>query len=260
MKRISKINLLSKKSKFAISMFSFIAVFFIGCFTANAATAGEIGAIGSNALGTAVALVLGLIAFLITSVFGFITTILVKILVDVAQFNNIINVETVKIGWIVVRDICNMFFVLVLLVIAFATILRYENYSAKRLLPKLLIMAVLINFSRMICGVIIDFSQVIMLTFINAIGDSGGNYVHHLGVQKYLNMNYTQIWKGDVNLISTLGGMIAGIIFLVIAAVVMIILLGVLTMRIVMLWIYIVLSPCFSFISPPYPKFFILIL
>ena len=36
---------------------------------------------------------------------------------------------------------------LILLVIAISTILRYESYNIKKLLPKLLLMAILVNFS-----------------------------------------------------------------------------------------------------------------
>jgi len=72
-----------------------------------------------------------------------------------------------------------MSFILILLIIAFATILRQESYS-KKLLPKLLIMAVLINFSRTIFGLLIDFSQVIMLTFVNAFSAGGGYFIKAL--------------------------------------------------------------------------------
>jgi hypothetical protein len=183
---------------------------------------------------------------------GAIISIVIWAVIHISHYNNFINEPSIIDAWVIIRDLCNMFFILVLLVIAFATILRMENYSWKKLLPKLLIMAVLINFSKTICGLIIDFSQVIMLTFINAIGDAGGNYINHLGVQKYLKMATSDIWKGEVKLISTLGGMITAIMFLIIAAVVMITLLAVLTMRIVMLWIYIILSPL-AFLLSAFP-------
>ena len=64
-----------------------------------------------------------------------------------------------------------MFFVVVLLIIALATILNQEKYSYKTWLPKLILMAVLINFSKMICGLIIDVAQVVMMTFVNAFKD-----------------------------------------------------------------------------------------
>ncbi|GAG05001.1 unnamed protein product, partial [marine sediment metagenome] len=74
---------------------------------------------------------------------------------------NFMDEGIVQAGWAIVRDICNLFFILILLIIAFATILRLEPYDIKKMLPKLLIIALLINFSKMICGLIIDFSQVL---------------------------------------------------------------------------------------------------
>ncbi len=72
-------------------------------------------------------------------------------------------------GWTIVRDLTNMFFVLILLIIAFATILRIENYGMKQLLPKLIIAALLINFSLVLAGPIIDFSQILTQFFIDEI-------------------------------------------------------------------------------------------
>jgi hypothetical protein len=185
-------------------------------------------------------------------VLGAFITMIVWAIVHISQYNNFINEKVIVLGWGVIRDFCNMFFILVLLLIAFATILRYENYSVKKLLPKLIIMAVLINFSRMICGLIIDFSQVIMLTFIDTIGDTGGNYINSLGVGKYLNLAKTNNWNGDLNAVSTISGIVIGVIFMVIAVSVFLTLLGILVARIVMLWIYIVLSPL-AFLLSAFP-------
>ncbi len=49
-------------------------------------------------------------------------------------------------GWTVVRDVCNLFFLLVLLFIALCTILKIEKYHAKKTLLMLIIMGLLINF------------------------------------------------------------------------------------------------------------------
>jgi len=75
----------------------------------------------------------------------------------------------VEYGWTITRDIVNMFFILALVVIAFATILRIETYGMKALLPKLIIIALLINFSYLVCGIIIDASQVLADYFIGLI-------------------------------------------------------------------------------------------
>ena len=172
-------------------------------------------------------------------------------LVEVAKYNDFISAAPVAAGWVIVRDLCNMFFILILLVIAFATILRQENYSAKKLLPKLLIMAVLINFSKTICGLIIDFSQVIMLTFVNGFAGSAGNFIDLFGMRHYTSLDSAD--KAGIGAIDTTAGIIAALVFAIIALIVLIVLLAVLVMRIIMLWIYIILSPI-AFLASAFPS------
>ena len=76
--------------------------------------------------------------------------------------------DVVEIGWKIVRDFSNMFFILFMVIIAFATILRIERYGIKELLPKVIIIALLINFSLVICYLIIDFSDIAAHYFINS--------------------------------------------------------------------------------------------
>jgi len=218
---------------------------------------GKYGALASNTIGYGIALILSWIAYIITAVVGFFITVLIKILVSVAQFNHIIDVETVKNGWVIVRDLANMFFVLVLLVIAFATILRIESYNAKRLLPKLLIMAILINFSKMIFGLIIDFSQVIMLTFVNSFASGNGWFIDMFNVKNLFSINTFKryvsgesAFTGWALAMAVIASVLASIITLIVIAVI----LAVLVIRIVMLWIYTILSPLvfLGFAFPPY--------
>lgn len=79
-----------------------------------------------------------------------------SILLDPEKFT------AIRTTWGILRDFINIFFILVLLVIAFATIFNVKDYKAKDLLPKLLIAALLINFS-----LIITF-EVIKLLFVPA--------------------------------------------------------------------------------------------
>ena len=83
------------------------------------------------------------------------------------------KMDMVYLGWTITRDIVNMFFILGLIVIAFATILRIETYGMKALLPKLILIALLINFSYLACGIIIDASQILTNYFLGQIqGDT----------------------------------------------------------------------------------------
>jgi hypothetical protein len=70
-------------------------------------------------------------------------------------------------AWTATRDIANMFFILFMIVVAFGTILRNEKYGAKKLLPKIIITALLINFSAVFCYVVIDLTNVAANAFLN---------------------------------------------------------------------------------------------
>ncbi|MFH1326415.1 MAG: O-antigen polymerase [Candidatus Falkowbacteria bacterium] len=184
---------------------------------------------------------------------GYFLSLILQVLINVASFNNIIDVDAVKVGWVIARDLYNMFFVLILLVIAFATILRIESYSAQKLLPKLIIFAILINFSRTIFGLIIDFSQVIMMTFVNSFAGAPGELVSFFQMDKYFSLKDVEAAAYQSNsALAVLAGMIGGFIALLITTVVVVILLGVLLMRVIMLWVYTILSP-FVFLGHAFP-------
>lgn len=229
----------SKKRALAI-FFGVLALSFV--FARPAFAAGGVSA--------AIVTVISWIATGAAYVLGYFLTLVLDVLVIIAQYNRFTTAEPIVVGWVIVRDLCNMFFVLILLIIAFATILRREDYSAKRWLPKLLIMAVLINFSKTISGLIIDFSQVIMLTFVNAFASNGAsNFVSMFQINKYLSMPFADkadafAQTDDNNLLfSTLLGLVAGVVALLITLIISIALLTSLAMRIVMLWVYVILSP-----------------
>ena len=65
----------------------------------------------------------------------------------------------VNIGWKITRDVVNIFYILVLLIISIATILGISSYGMKQTLWKLILSALLINFSLPIAGIFVDFSN-----------------------------------------------------------------------------------------------------
>jgi len=62
-------------------------------------------------------------------------------------------------GWTTVRDLANMAMVLGLVIIAICIILGIREFEAKRTLPIFILIALLINFTPVICGFIIDLSD-----------------------------------------------------------------------------------------------------
>lgn len=235
-----KLKIKNKKIFTGLSLVLFLGIIFL---FPNFAHAG---------LGETVATVLGWVLYPIIWVLGKILIMLMYILIGVAQYNDFINSNAVTTGWTLVRDLCNMFFILILLIIAFATILKIEQYNLKTWLPKLILMAILINFSKLICGIFIDVAQVIMLTFVNAFKDmAGGNLTEMLGVTKIL--SFDQSNSGDVTGWTILGSIILALIFSIISVVVVLTMLVMFAMRIIMIWIYVVLSPA-AYLMASFPQ------
>ena len=190
--------------------------------------------------------ILGIGISFFVSVLGMLLSVVIESLVKIAQYDGFLSAPPVAVGWGIVRDLCNMFFVLILLIIAFATILHIPNYSIKQLLKRVIIFAILINFSKMICGLLIDFAQVIMLTFVNGFKDIGGaNMSTLLGMDKLLSIKADgdQLSITGANFWNIVGAWFLAWIYVIIMLVVMVALLGTLVFRIITLWIYIILSP-----------------
>jgi len=74
----------------------------------------------------------------------------------------------IRFGWPITRDLANIFLLLGLVVIGLGIILGIEEYQVKKSLPKLIAIAILINFTLVICGFILDFANLLMNYLLNA--------------------------------------------------------------------------------------------
>lgn len=175
---------------------------------------------------------------------------IVGLLIIVGQYNGFINNEAVKTGWVIVRDVMNMFFVIVLLIIAISTILQQKNFAYQQMLPRLIVTALIINFSKTICGIFIDFSQVFMLTFFSAIFNaSGANFAVLTGMPGLFAKGSAGACS-DPSMAAAAGAagkaflaLLWALVMIVIATIVILALLLMLIIRIITLWFLIILSP-----------------
>jgi hypothetical protein len=100
------------------------------------------------------------------------------------QFNdNIFNAPAVQIGFSISLAIANLGFVLGIIIIAIATILRNQTYGMKQLLWKLVAMAILVNFGLVITAPIVGFANNMSTYFINATSPqvATGGYGAYVG-------------------------------------------------------------------------------
>lgn len=85
--------------------------------------------------------------------------------------------DAVKQAWGIFRDIANVVFVILLLVVIFSQLtgVGIDNYGIKRVLPKLIMAAVLINLSYFICLMLVDVSNILGNSFqamFNGMGEA----------------------------------------------------------------------------------------
>ncbi|EKE19848.1 MAG: hypothetical protein ACD_8C00096G0001 [uncultured bacterium] len=91
--------------------------------------------------------------------------------------NGILNKQAVKDVWVMVRDLLNMTFILILLFAAFCTIFQVEKWNLKKVWLNILINALLVNFSYPIARFFIDVSNVAFYYFVNNLFSSTGGTV-----------------------------------------------------------------------------------
>ncbi|HWQ99917.1 MAG TPA: hypothetical protein VN397_03675, partial [Candidatus Methylomirabilis sp.] len=203
-----------------------------------------------------VLLIVGFILQWIIFFLGQLVILLVNVVIDVAQYNNFANAVPVTSGWPLVRDVVNMFFIVILLVTAFSTIIQWKKFDYRKVLPKLLLMAVMVNFSKTLIGILIDFSQILMLTFVNAFkAAAAGNFVSALKLNKIMQLKAVlpgeqeKVTGGveaapkDSVLLKLVLAELLGIFFLGTTLVMLLIMIVYLVARVVGLWIALIFSP-----------------
>jgi hypothetical protein len=190
---------------------------------------------------------MGHLAYWVAGMLSKAVVLFIGVMTEVMMYNDFSTNRVVAAGWSIVRDTVNMFFVVVLIIIAFGTIFGHSKFQWQQQVPRLMIFALVINFSKTLCGIMIDFGQIIMLTFANAIREiAAGNFIQLLGL-------------GEVYQVSTSSGAVANsagtsafdyftsgllsVVLMVWVFATMVILTFILIYRVVMLWVMIVISP-----------------
>jgi hypothetical protein len=163
---------------------------------------------------------------------------ILPLLTNVMSYQNFFSTG-VNTGWTVTRDFSNLFFALILLIIAIATVLQIgalDNYTAKRMLPNFIFVALFINFSKAIVGFLIDISQVIMISLYNSFGPTMADTIG----------NASKIAEAGKEASADVNVIFINIFTMVIVAFLAFILLWtalILAIRIVTLWLVIMLAP-----------------
>lgn len=171
----------------------------------------------------------------------------------------------IEIGWDFSRQFANMFFILALAFIGLATILRIKEYEAKKALPTLIIIALLINFTPVIVGFVVDMGNLVTKFFL----DNVGNVSHFSEIISlaagYLPNAIKGIFTEDGQFLTEkffeiMGKLIAitvyGLVLLIffsLAAFIYFLIAAVFFCRTLILWVLMILSPI-AFLSKIFPN------
>lgn len=123
-------------------------------------------------LATCSVYIIGLVVQWIATLFFELGAFLIGV---VLRFNvHIFDSPYIQTGFSVSLAIANLGFVLGIIIIALATILRNQTYGIKQLLWKLVAMAILVNFGLVITAPVVNFADSMSQYFITAVGGDQG--------------------------------------------------------------------------------------
>lgn len=154
-------------------------------------------------------------------------------------------------SWKIMRNFANMFFIVALIMMAFATIFDVlpgaAKYNARALFGKFLLTALLINFSLVLGVLVIQGTQVLSNTFLAAIGDMSGRLGQNLNPANLI----TPSKETFSTAFSSVSGTVSGTLITLIFALVLMFtfLFSLLTafifalIRIPILWTLLIVSP-----------------
>jgi len=163
-------------------------------------------------------------------------------------------------GWVFTRDIANMFFILALVIIAFATILGIESYGMRRLLVPLILIAILLNFSQVFIGVVVDIANVLIETFakpfrdgfslvVNGFQQQTATFTNAVGGMWAFDWSVLVLWNiAQAAIKSWIWWLLRSLLlatFNLLLAIILFMLAGIFFLRIPMLWILTIISPFF---------------
>lgn len=157
----------------------------------------------------------------------------------------------VDVGWPIVRDFINMFFIIALVIIGLATALRIKEYQAQKTLPLLIIIAILINFTPVICGLILDASNILMNFFLEEL--TGFKMLGNMfSAQGTMLLGALQHFYNPLESLALMGKTLVMIIFDWVAAFIFFMFALLFVMRYVMIWVLVIVSPI-AFFSRIFP-------
>ena len=250
-------TLIKNKKIIVILLTVFLVLGFVLVAATPSAKAGFLDAITKP--GEFVMNMLAWIAYGILTLFSKLVTLaafLLKAVFDIEDKVGFTKVGVVTTGWTITRGLANMVIALILLIMSFDTILQINKFPIKTVLPRLIAVALLINFSLMFCGLIIDAAQILTRYFIDKAGGPSGD----ISAQLANGLSMANVFKtptglteadkiqaafggGAPSLLSIFTSLVFGIVIILVAAFALAAGAIFMLIRMVKLWLLLITAP-----------------
>ncbi len=159
--------------------------------------------------------------------------------------------------WKTTRNIANITFIVGFLILIYAQLTGgfASNYTIKRVLPRVVIAAILVNTSYWICAVAVDISNILGASvyafFVEAndnLGAANGSAVNNIGWAEVAGITLGGGSAAALGLVAASGGTLAGGAFLLVAALVpavfaVFVTIAILAARQALIIVFVILSP-----------------
>lgn len=207
--------------------------------------------------------IFGLLGGIFYAITAFLVNWLIGIIMSVGIVPGSNAPQIVTIGWEFSRQFANLFFILALAFIGLATVLRIKEYEAKKALPTLIIIALLINFTPVIVGFVVDMGNIVTKFFLEKTGNIEVFSDVWDAAWNYLSTSVVTIFTIDGEFFEKLPYIMAVLLTLCVYGTVLVIFFGVgifvyilvgavFLCRTVILWVLMILSPI-AFLSKVFP-------
>ena len=114
---------------------------------------------------------------------------------------SIYSSQMLREGWTVFRDLVNVIFIFIIIYIGLSTILGVSSVGIKQLLTRVIIVALLINFSLALAGIVVDAGNIMALSFYNAFPPRDGTLQAIFGFNGGRSLSYPFVQGSNMGFI-----------------------------------------------------------
>lgn len=207
--------------------------------TGQNTTGGDSGLLGL--INKIIMFLLGLINEFVYFVFYWLIAPILQAVLSIHTYTDTF-VNVIYPGWEVVRNVCNIFFIVAIIAIAMATLLRVEGYQFRHLLVQLIMAALLVNFSLVIAQAILALADTIQSQFL----PNNVDVIRSLARDLMVSNVRDAVWNLDITKYGSFSQTITFLFWVALALGSFAVFTGLaamLVIRIVALWVLLMVSP-----------------